>query len=61
MRVIAVAVATLALLMMGLSLRPAPDATAVLHGPAAAQTSPYGLQDTINIKTLLEPDSAELI
>jgi Bacterial regulatory helix-turn-helix protein, lysR family len=52
MRVIAVSVATLAILMLGLALRPTPSATVALPEQASARIDPYALELTIDIKFL---------
>ena len=59
MRVIAVAVATIAILAMGLTLRPTPSATAALPAQASAQIDPYALQSTIDIWSLPEQNTGD--
>jgi hypothetical protein len=61
MRVIAVTVVTIAILVMGLTLRPTPFATAALPEPASAQIDPYALQLTIDIKSLPKQDIGDPI
>jgi len=61
MRVIAVTVVTIAILVMGLTLRPSPSATAALPEQASAQIDPYALQLTIDIKSLPKQDTGDLI
>ena len=50
MRVIAVTVATIAILLMGLTVRPTPYATAASPEQASAQIDPHALQVTIDIR-----------
>ena len=61
MRVIAVTVVTIAILVTGLTLRPAPSATGALPEQASAQIDPYALQLTIDIKSLPKQDTGDLI
>ena len=61
MRVIAVTVVTLAILLMGLTLRPTPSATAALPEQASAQIDPYALLRTIDIKSLPEQNTGDPI
>jgi hypothetical protein len=61
MRVIAVTFATIAVLVMGLTLRPTPTATAALPAPARVQIDPYALQLTIDIKSLPEQQTGDPI
>jgi hypothetical protein len=60
MRVIAVTVVTIAILGMGLTLRPFPSATAALPEQASAQIDPYALQVTIDSKSLPEQKIGDL-
>lgn len=61
MRVVAVTAVTFAVLMMGLALSQTPDATAAQRGPASAQIDPYALQVTIDIKSLPEQATGDMI
>jgi DNA-binding transcriptional LysR family regulator len=61
MRVIAVTVATIAILVLGLTLRPTPSATAALPAQASAQIDPYALQLTIDSKSLSAQNTGDLI
>lgn len=61
MRVIAVTVATIAILVMGLTLRPTPSATAALPEQASAQIDPSALQLTIDIESLPKQDTGDPI
>ncbi len=61
MRVIAVTVVTIAILVMGLTLRPTPSATAALPEQASAQIDPYALQLTIDIESLPQQDTGDPI
>lgn len=61
MRIIAVTVVTIAILAMGLTLRPAPSATAAPPEQASAQIDPYALQLTIDIRSLPKQDTGDLI
>jgi len=56
MRVTAVAIMTIAIIVMGLSLRPAPHATAAAPEQARVQIDPYALQSTVNPKSLPHQD-----
>jgi hypothetical protein len=57
MRVIAVSVATISILVMGLTLRPTPSATAALP----AQIDPYAMQTKIDFRSLPEQNAGDLI
>jgi len=61
MRVLAVTVVTLAILLMGLTLRPTPSATAALPEQASAQIDPYALLRTLDIKSLPEQNTGDPI
>jgi beta-phosphoglucomutase-like phosphatase (HAD superfamily) len=61
MRVIAVTIATIAILAMGLALRPTPSATAALPAQASAEIDPYTLQITVDRKSLPEQSTGDLI
>jgi transposase-like protein len=61
MRIIAVTVATIAILVMGLTLRPTLYATAGLPEQASVQIDPYALQLTIDAKSLPEQKTGDLI
>jgi hypothetical protein len=61
MRVIAVTIATIAILAMGLALRPTPSETAALPAQASAQIDPYTLQVTVDRKSLPEQSTGDLI
>ena len=58
MRVVAVTVAMIAILVMALTLRPTPSATAAMPAQASAQIDPYALQTTIDIRSLPEQNTA---
>jgi hypothetical protein len=60
-RVVAVTVATIAVLMMGLALSQTPDATAAQNDRANAQIDPQALQVTIDIKSLPQQTTGDLI
>lgn len=53
MRVLAIGIATIAIVLMGLTLRPTPEATAAMSGVSAG-VDPAALQSTIDPKTLPE-------
>jgi hypothetical protein len=59
MRVTAVAVMTIAIIVMGLSLRPAPHATAAAPEQTRVQIDPDALQSTINPNSLPSQDFAD--
>ena len=61
MRVVAVTVAMIAILVMALTLRPTPSATAAMPAQASAQIDPYALQTTIDIRSLPEQNTGDLI
>ena len=52
MRVTAVAAVAIAILIVGLSLRPTPHATAAASEQANAQMDPHALQSTVGSNTL---------
>jgi len=52
MRVVAVAVTTIAIIILGLSWRPTPHATAAAPEQANAQMDPHALQSTVGSNTL---------
>ena len=56
MRAIAVAVTTIAIIIVGLSLRPTPHATAGSPEQARALMDPSGLQGTVGTKSLPSQD-----
>jgi len=59
MRVVAVAVMTFAIILAGLTMRPAPPAAA---GPeqAIVQVDPYGLETTASAKLLRNQEAGDL-
>ena len=61
MRVVAVTAVTIAVLMMGLALSQTPDATAAQNDRTSAQIDPQALQVTIDIKSLPEQTTGDLI
>jgi hypothetical protein len=60
MRVTAVAVTTIAIIIVGLSLRPTPHATAAAPEQARVQIDPNALQSTVSVKSLPSPDYGDL-
>jgi hypothetical protein len=56
MRVVAVAVTTIAIIILGLSWRPTPHATAAAPEQARVQIDPHALQSTVDAKTLPSHD-----
>jgi len=60
MRVVAITVLTFAIIIGGLTMRPAPLATAAGPGQAFVQVDPYGLQSTTSAKSLRSQDISDL-
>ena len=60
MRVMAMAVVTIAIVLIGLTLRPAPPATVAPPEWPSAQIDPYTLQLTIDTKSLPEQNTGDL-
>ncbi len=60
MGVVAVAVLTIAIIAMGLALRPTPSATAAVTERTSNRVDPYALQSTDEMKTLPEQNAAGL-
>jgi hypothetical protein len=52
MRVVAITILAIAVIAMGLALRPTPSATAAVSQPASNLVDPYAMQSTTDIRTL---------
>ena len=52
MRVVAVAILAIAIIAMGLALRPTPSATAGVTDPTSNQVDPYAMQSTTDARAL---------
>lgn len=60
MRAVAVTIMMLAIVAIGLTLRPTPSATAGAPEQAAAQIDPYGIQSRVDLRTLPKQEIADL-